>query len=228
MSSLIESFLIGLGTGFVGSAHCIFMCGGIACTVALQSTSASFGQRVLSPVLYSLGRTSTYILLGLLFSFIGAKAGDWFSIQHILFALANVLLIFCGVYLFLMDRSFRWLEFAGSKFWARLSPIATRLMALQTLSGRFFCGLVWGLLPCSLVYMMMAKSFLAQNQLDAAIMMAGFGLGTTPVMLAIGWSGQVLSFTAHKRLLYWIGGLFLIGFGVFGLYKQGMKVIVAA
>ena len=225
MSSALESLIIGLGTGFVGSAHCIFMCGGIACTAALQTEKASFFNRLFSPVLYSVGRTMTYIILGVSFSFVGQKAGAWFSIQHILFAFANILLIFGGVYLFLLDRSFVSLEKLGSRLWSLVSPLATKLLRLQSLPGRFFCGLIWGLLPCSLVYIMIGKSFLTQNLLDASLMMAGFGLGTMPVMLAIGWSGQIL-FAGHKRVLYYAGGLFLIGFGVFGLYKQYVKVLV--
>ena len=220
MTPLLSAFLTGISIGFVGSVHCLFMCGGIAAAVAIGSENASANQRLLSPVLYSLGRIITYVLLGLLFAVIGGLIGQTFAIQHLLLFFANLLLVFCGFYLFLMDRSYRWAEGLGHRIWDKISPLAASLMKLQTLRGRFLCGLVWGLLPCSLVYTMMAKSFLDQNWLVGMVSMLGFGMGTMPAMLGIGWSGQLIAIAHHKCFLYYMGGIGLIAFGIWGIYRQ--------
>lgn len=220
MITYFSAWAIGFSVGFVGSVHCLFMCGGIAATVTMQPDTASKYQRTFAPVLYSVGRVITYMLLGLLFAYVGGLFGETFAIQHVLLFFANILLIFCGLYLFLLDRSYLWAEAVGHRLWDKISPMAARLMRLQTLPGRFLCGLVWGLLPCSLVYTMMAKSFLDQSWLMGLITMAGFGVGTMPAMLTIGWSGQLIALAHHKRLLYYAGGMLLIGFGLWGIYRQ--------
>ena len=72
-----------LTLGLLGSFHCIGMCGPIA--VALPLKSYSWASRILSALIYNIGRTVTYGIMGLIFGLLGtgfrlAGLQQWASI----------------------------------------------------------------------------------------------------------------------------------------------------
>lgn len=97
---------------------------------------------------------------------------------------------------------FRWNAFAslerwGAKLWIRLQPLAQATSARDHWRGVFAMGLLWGWLPCGLVYSMVLMTLTANGPVSGAAMMAAFGLGTLPAMasfsLAIGNAWSTLS-----------------------------------
>jgi sulfite exporter TauE/SafE len=52
-------------------------------------------------------------------------------------------------------------------------------------TGAFASGLIWGLLPCGMVYGALFYAMLTGSPWSGAAVMAGFGLGTTPSVTAI-------------------------------------------
>ena len=65
----MEYQLAALSIGFVGSMHCIGMCGPIALALPVHGTGTF--NRVVGPLLYNLGRVLTYFVLGMLFGMLG-------------------------------------------------------------------------------------------------------------------------------------------------------------
>jgi sulfite exporter TauE/SafE len=92
----------------------------------------------------------------------------------------------------------------------------------------FLGGVVNGLLPCGLVYAYLALAASSGGPLRGGLTMALFGLGTMPLLTAIGCGGQVLSLTARRRvfqLAAWcvvLAGLLSVGRGVGALQLRGL------
>jgi sulfite exporter TauE/SafE len=61
-------------------------------------------------------------------------------------------------------------------------------------------GLLNGLLPCGLVYVACAGATVAGGVSSGIGYMAAFGMGTAPLMLAIGVSGRLLPLPVRLRL----------------------------
>jgi sulfite exporter TauE/SafE len=89
------------------------------------------------------------------------------------------------------------LEAPGRWLWARVSPVTRRLLPADTPGRAFAAGLVWGWLPCGLVYSMLTLALLSGGAAAGAGLMAAFGLGTLPNLLLAG--------TLMRRIRPWLG-----------------------
>ena len=102
------------------------------------------------------------------------------------------------------------------------------MCGLLRLQGRFIpvrhagqalvLGLVWGWLPCGLVYSVLVMSITTGNAIDGAILMLSFGVGTLPNLLAMGVFADAMRRFAQERVTRAIAGLLVIGFGVYTLF----------
>jgi hypothetical protein len=170
--------------GMLGSFHCVGMCGPLAMSIP----KAGDGKLMViaGRLLYHVGRTFTYAIIGAVLGLIGqgiflAGMQQWFSI-----GLGVVLLM----YLFL-PRLF------GKK--VRLGfpqKIKTKMILLfkkKGLTFSFLIGMLNGLLPCGLVYMAVAGALATGDPLHGLLFMAAFGVGTMPLMLALVFTFQRFS-----------------------------------
>lgn len=209
--SLLLIFMIGL----MGSGHCVGMCGGIATGLGL----AAQGKK--SPLLvvgYNLGRIISYGLAGVLVALLGYWGRDYLALGPWLRVLAGIILLLMGVYLAGWHSSLAWLEKAGSHLWRKIQPLGNRLMPVKSLSQALGLGLVWGWLPCGLVYTALAYSATAPDPISGGAMMIAFGLGTAPAMIAGGLFSTtikpILQTSTFRRLM----ALVMIGFGCWTIY----------
>jgi uncharacterized protein len=170
--------------GLVGSLHCAGMCGPLA--LALPPAGATTPAYVVGRIAYNLGRIVTYCALGLLFGLVGAAlwlAGiqRWVSITLgvalLLGLLASRNLVLWTPVTFLVDR---------------LKAPMSALLRRRSLAALAVLGLLNGLLPCGLVYAACAGAAATGGILTGAQYMAAFGVGTTPIMLAISLSGKLV------------------------------------
>lgn len=184
--------------GFLGSVHCVGMCGPIALAVGAGGGKQALPRRFhLQKLVYHLGRTFTYSLLGLLIGLLG------FSL--FLAGMQQSLSLLAGFSLLLM-----------AFFYKRSERLASQGMAfrfVQKLRGQlahhlrqggyrahFFTGVLNGLLPCGMVYLALLAAFALQAPLEAAAYMAAFGLGTSPLLLALMLGGHLLPMLWRERL----------------------------
>jgi len=177
---LAAAFLV----GFLGSMHCVGMCGGLVTTLTM-SRPKIWWSGLMS---YQLGRILTYTFLGLLAGMIGMVITQvsWFAdMQRILTMLAGVLMIVFGLNLA------GWLPDPFVKIMASLTKVMglTHWVHTATTSRMpmswLMVGLFNGLLPCGLVYAGLALSLTTQNIALSAGMMFAFGLGTVPAMMFV-------------------------------------------
>jgi sulfite exporter TauE/SafE len=185
-----------LALGFVGSLHCLGMCGPIV--VVLPVKSGTGGRFLAGRVLYNLGRAATYGLLGAAVGIIG-QAVALAGYQQILGITAGSLMIL-GV--LLPSKSFS--RVVPQAFMTGLAALKTRLGALlgsDAFSSLFLIGVLNGLLPCGLVYSALAASLAAGGPAQGALYMALFGVGTMPAMFALSFAGGLLTARARRSLV---------------------------
>ncbi len=181
--------------GFVGSIHCIGMCGPIA--ISLPGTAHYFNfQYLINRVLYNLGRVVTYAVLGAVMGALGHAI--------ILAGYQQVLSIALGALLLLsLLIPAKWLNRFSGRVAFFSSGVQARFRALfrkQTGGSFFLIGLLNGLLPCGMVYVALAGASAAGGAVNGAVYMSVFGLGTVPALLAIALMGRMLRLRFGKYM----------------------------
>ncbi len=162
--------------GAAGSLHCAGMCGPIMLVMPFQALSGF--SKWIGISLYHLGRISVYTILGLvLHSFTLLFQPQW---QQYISVILGGLLLIAGMFSFFSGRfkvAFPWAGIVTGQL--------GRFIGRPSLSGLFVTGALNGLLPCGLVYMALSVSVTADSALQSMALMFAFGLGTTPMLLAL-------------------------------------------
>lgn len=184
----------GFVIGFLGSFHCVGMCGPIV--LALPSGSRSKNGYIMSRVFYNLGRIITYSIFGLVGGIIGK--------QIVLTGYQNTLSIAVGVTILLVVLRpmrllrkipfFRKTDFISSrlkKIWGPLLRSGSNLSLLGI-------GILNGFLPCGFVYLALAGAISTGGVVSGIIYMAMFGLGTAPILLALSITGKIVSLNLRR------------------------------
>jgi len=216
----IAAFLIGL----LGSTHCIGMCGGIvgALTMGLPENVRQSPVKLLPYLLiYNTGRLLSYAFAGLLIGLLTASASSFFQIGQFPIGgiIGGLFMIALGIYIAGWFQTMALLERLGSHFWRVIEPFGRKLMPVKTLPHAFGLGLLWGWLPCGMVYSTLAWSATSGDAVKSALLMLAFGAGTLPMLLAMGGLAEKLQrFTRNKKIRY-LAGIILIAFGVMILTK---------
>lgn len=188
--TLLTAFLAGL----LGSSHCLAMCGGIA--TALGASQPGRGTRWL---LHHLGRITSYAAAGASVGALGAATGFAFAISHwneVLRLATAVVVIIIGLDIALSGSGrVRWLrapERWGAALWRRLVPLQRAARSAPPALRALLLGLLWGWLPCGLVYSVLLAAAVAGGPLGGAGTMVAFGLGTVPAMAGLSVVGTRL------------------------------------
>ena len=218
--TLVAAFLIGLASAL----HCVGMCGGI---IGALSFSLPEPVRTQRPLLlgyllaYNGGRVASYTLAGSLVGALGSGLFDNLSPtfgHQVLRLLAAVLLVGIGLYLAGWFPRFAQLERIGVPLWKRLEPLGQKLLPVRSPLQAFGFGLVWGWLPCGLVYSTLLWSASSGSGTRGALTMLMFGLGTLPAVLATGllagWITRIRQLPAARAAI----GISLIAFGLASLW----------
>ena len=187
-----------VASGLLGSAHCLGMCGPFA--LAIGSRSPGWRDNLRRQACYSVGRIFTYAVLGAAAAFMGLRIARalaaWVNVPAVLALAAGVLLVVQGL---LAAGVFRKTGIGG----AASCPGAAGLRALlqaPRLDQVFLAGLFTGLLPCGLLYGMLALAASTHDVARGLATMVVFGLGTVPAMMAAGLGGSLLGVAARRHL----------------------------
>jgi sulfite exporter TauE/SafE len=227
--SLFPMFVVGL----LGSVHCGAMCGGIVSALSLAPvrvqafpvpirTVAPMRASMANVAAYNLGRISSYMVAGAL---AGAAAGSARSLAGLPalqaggYWLANLMLIALGLYLMDAWRGLAWLEQGGRGLWRRVQPLMRRVGPPDTPAKMVATGFLWGWLPCGMVYSALVTAMLSGSAVSGAEVMFAFGLGTLPMLLALGAAGTQLRSFLAQRAVRTASGVLVLGFGVLGIAR---------
>ena len=182
--------------GFLGSVHCVGMCGPIA--LALPHVHDSRRTLIFSRLLYNAGRTTTYAALGVLSGIFGrtiSAVGFQQTLSIVLGAIILLAVLLPSRFL----RRFMPTKFTAG-FMASVKTYWKKLFGSRRLSSLFVIGVLNGFLPCGLVYVAMTAAAVTGGIATATMFMVMFGLGTTPVMLATSLSGNLLSLRIRRAI----------------------------
>lgn len=207
------AFLIGLA----GGVHCLAMCGGIVAALNLRAPQP-FGRQLA----YSLGRAASYTGAGALAGGAGGVAllyDDLLPARILLLVAANALVILLGLYLAGLGSAVLALERAGRVVWRVLTRLGARLAPADTTGRAAAVGVLWGWIPCGLVYSVLATALVSGSALRGAAVMAAFGLGTLPNLLGAGLAAQKLQDLLRAPLARRVAGLAVILLGLVGLAR---------
>ncbi len=177
-----------LGIGLFGSVHCVGMCGGIAGAVALGAgPGATAGARLRLLGTVGVGRVLGYALAGLLAGGIGLGVAEMLGARGgaVLRVAAGLLLLGMAGLVGGWGRVPAALERLGLQVWRRLAPLAGSLRGAGGVRA-VLLGMLWGWLPCGLVYGALGWAASTGRPLDGALVMVAFGLGTLPATLVTG------------------------------------------
>ena len=210
-------------TGLLGSAHCFGMCGGISGLFAVNIGVASLRSQVPKAIAYNVGRVLTYAILGAAVAVLGkTMVGSIPKLAAPVRFASGILIILVGLQLAFDWRLLAPLESAGAKLWSRIAPAAKGLVPVETVTQALGLGLIWGWLPCGLVYSVLLLAATTAEPASGALVMVAFGLGTMPAMLATGMSASKLAqFMSGKRLG---AGLLIIVLGLATIAMPVMKL----
>jgi len=188
--------LTALTLGFLGSFHCVGMCGPIALALPLDRSSPL--SKYSGTLIYNIGRMFTYALLGGFFGLLGESFVIAGYQQTVSITLGIVILII----VLLPNQVFSQFKITGFiySYIGKLKQQLALLFKKNSLSSLFFIGSLIGLLPCGLVYLGIAGAISTGNSLSGAIFMAMFGLGTLPAMFSLALLGNIISINFRNKI----------------------------
>lgn len=217
--SLYAAFLAGL----LGGGHCAGMCGGIVTALSLNTDAAPHRRSVWTMLLtYNSSRVASYTMLGIVAGAVGNALLLFDVIVPIgkaLYAFASLMLIALGLYLAGWWFGLRHIEQLGGRFWALMQPRLARLLPIRSPYQAISAGLLWGLLPCGLVYSALTLALASANPLAGGALMLAFGVGTLPNLLAFGALAARFKTLLQRRAVRVIAGVGVIMLGVFQLSR---------
>lgn len=176
-------FLAMFSMGFLGSPHCLGMCGGIVTAFGLSMQQLSPRKKNMLIISYHFGRLLSYSFLGLVAGLIGTTILAPFMQSELPRVLLGIILVLIGFAILGMP-FFNHLEKLGLKLWQAMSPIRQKVFPLDSIPKALFAGLLWGFLPCGLVYGALMMAVASGSVATGALLMFVFGLGTLPMLVA--------------------------------------------
>ena len=155
-------------------------------------------------------------LLGALGS-AGMLLDGMLPVQLGLYVAANLMLVALGLYLTGFTRALAGVERIGQRLWTRIQPLTRRFLPARSVAQALPLGMLWGFLPCGMVYSVLATALVTGSAGRGALLMLSFGLGTLPNLLVAGLLLRHLREVVRNRSVRLVSGLVVLGFGVYGL-----------
>ncbi len=196
-----SDFYLILAFGFVSSIHCVQMCGPVVLTYSVAANTEQGRRSLLGLHLaYNMGRTATYMLLGIVAGLAGGAMG-WVGhlagIENSVAVVAGIAMVVTGVAMLGFGLNLKsWRGFAMP---GRMLRPAGKLIASPSVSAKLGLGFIMGFLPCGLVYAALMKAIGEGTALGGALTMLGFGLGTSVALVAVGLGSSA----ATQKIARW-------------------------
>lgn len=215
---LAGAFVVGL----IGGVHCVGMCGGIVGALTLGLPQGKPLEQLPYHLGYNGGRIFSYVVAGGIMGGLGLLLAEVAAVeqtQRILLITAGIFMILLGFYLADWWRILTRVEAMGVPLWKKLEPFGRRFMPVRSPQQAFILGLIWGWLPCGMVYNALIWSISAGGIVPGALLMLAFGLGTLPNLLLMGVAAGGLQRFIRNVWVKQLAGLLVIGFGLHILWR---------
>jgi protein SCO1/2 len=219
--------LLIFAASLTASVHCAVMCGGFALSLARPGQARATFVRVLA---YHAGKLFTYVFIGGVAGVVGGALLSNPAIraaQAAFAALAGVIIVVVGLQTLGLLPGQNIVNRAASWLWLGpfLGPFFKTFRERRSLDGAFFLGLFNGFLPCGLVYTFAIAAAGAGSPGAAVLAMLAFGLGTVPMLAAVGWGGAAVAAKPSLRpLLARLSGVLVVALGTLTVLR-GLPLI---
>ncbi len=214
MPDFIGAFVVGL----LGAGHCVGMCGGLSSLLMLNSPHKN---PVLPLLFYNVGRIFSYSIFGGLVAGLTASLSHLASINHSLVwlrILSAVMMIILGLYIGRWWFGLLRLEQLGQTVWKWVSPYGRSLLPLKKSWYALPFGIIWGWLPCGLVYSTLTWAAVSGSALNGALIMSAFGIGTLPAMLLVGFGATKIKQLQQSNSFRSIAAISIVCYGLYSGY----------
>src|SRR5690606_30457501 len=175
--------------GFLGSFHCVGMCGPIAFLLPVDHKNQV--EKAGQIFLYHFGRIIAYSVIGLLFGLIG-KSLNLFGAQQQLSIIVGAVMLLVVI---IPAQTFNKYNFSKPifKVISKVKSALGKELKKKTPDTFLTIGLLNGFLPCGLVYMAVFGAVASGSPWSGSLYMAVFGLGTMPLMTSAIYIGNFLN-----------------------------------
>lgn len=180
----MDSYFAALLMGLMGAGHCVAMCGSLSMAVGFSiPATKSF---INYSVLISIGRVLGYVIIAVIAHLLSQSVfkitgGNILYLQFV----AALLMLGVGLHIAGLNSWVLKTEKLGVLVQRFVTPIKQKVMPINSVARCLIYGLLWGLLPCGMVYTALAMSMVAESTLSAALIMFCFGIGTLPTLVGL-------------------------------------------
>jgi sulfite exporter TauE/SafE len=220
------SYFVALIMGLFSALHCLTMCGSIigSLTLSLRREIRENKSLLIPFVLsYNLGRISSYAIggyfAGLLHNVLMLPLGEGQG-HRILQVISALIMTGAGLHIAGWFPRFAYIERAGALIWHRIEPYGRKLIPVETLFHAFVFGMIWGWLPCGLVYAALTLAATAGNEIRSTFTMLAFGIGTLPAVIGVGIMTSLMVRLSNLRKFRQFAGICLIAVGLLAAFPQ--------
>ena len=213
-------YTMALTTGLLGAGHCIGMCGGIVTALSISGEGQRGGW--MFHLLYNVGRTTTYTLIGFLVGWLGsaiAYSDAFKEVSKIILVGSDIFIILVGLgtagcFSFINMSK---LDFPGPI--KMMTEAVGRLRQLPPGIAALPIGLIMGFLPCGFLYAMAITAAQTADPVTGAIFMLVFGIGTAPSLFFFGLAAHWLGTKARLWMMRGAGVMVAL-MGFWNLYNH--------
>ena len=182
------SIVAGFVAGLAGSVHCVAMCGGLVGVIA-SSMKTAFGRAAVYWSGYHSGRIVSYSVAGLVAGGLASQVTDLFPMlraHSIAPMIAGTFMVILGGHIAQWWNLLSVIEKAGGRLWNRIVPEFSKILPPRLLRHAFVGGLLWGWIPCGLVYSTLVLAGSTADPIQGGLTMLAFGIGTLPMLFLMG------------------------------------------
>jgi sulfite exporter TauE/SafE len=216
--SFAPMYTLAFSTALLGSGHCIGMCGTLVSAFGLSAEGRQAG--FLFHLLYNLGRTLTYTLIGAAVGLLGSAMAykeSLYGITRYLLLGSDLLVILAGLG---TAGIFSWISLKQFEFSGLIRSMTTITRTLRKLPPALAAlplGMLFGFIPCGFLYAMILTAAQSADPLKGAGIMLAFGLGTLPALFLVGSAAQMLS---RSPWLFKVAGGLVAVMGAYNLFRH--------
>ena len=203
--------------GLLGGVHCAGMCGGIAAALAAGTRGPALPRQLA----FNAGRIGSYAVAGALAGAFGAAmtSAAIVDARLVLLVFANAFMVLVGLYVAGWGGAIVRMEAVGGPLWRSIEPLRRHFFPIDSSVRALGAGAVWGWVPCGLVYGMLVLAIASGSAAKGAAVMAAFGLGTLPSLLAAGLAATKLMTLRRHAGVRRTAGALLIAMAAVGLAR---------
>jgi len=161
------------------------------------------------------------MIAGILAGFLGEQFANWLPLENprmIAMWVAALFMVALGLYIGAWWQFLTYFEKVGHFLWRKIEPIGQRFLPVKHPLQALGLGLIWGWLPCGLVYAILFFALSSGSAWHGGLLMLAFGLGTLPLLLTMGATAPRVTRFAQKIIVRRIAGTMVILFGLMILF----------